>query len=91
MAQEVKLMGATYSDVPSVMLPDANDTLHQFTDVSDTTAEAADVVAPKTFYNSAGQRTVGTGTGGAVSHRDADNRGGCQSDRAEHQIGRFDL
>lgn len=66
MAQEVKLMGATYSDVPSVMLPDANDTLHQFTDVSDTTAEAADVVAPKTFYNSAGQRTVGTGTGGAV-------------------------
>lgn len=66
MAQEVKLMGATYSDVPSVMLPDSNDTLHQFTDVSDTTAEAADVVAPKTFYNSAGQRTVGTGTGGAV-------------------------
>lgn len=66
MAQEVKLMGATYSDVPSVMLPDGNDTLHQFTDVSDTTAEAADVVAPKTFYNSAGQRTVGTGTGGAV-------------------------
>ena len=66
MAQEVKLMGATYSDVPSVMLPDGNDTLHQFTDVSDTTAEAADVVAPKAFYNSAGQRTVGTGTGGAV-------------------------
>lgn len=67
MAQEVKLMGATYSDVPSVELPDSNGTFHQFTDVSDTTAEAADVVAPKMFFNSLGQRTVGTGTGGAVS------------------------
>ena len=46
MAQEVKVMGAIYSDVPSVELPDSNGIPHQFTDVSDTTAEAEDVKAP---------------------------------------------
>lgn len=35
-------------------------------DVTDTTAEAADVTAPEVFYSSNGTRTVGTGTGGAV-------------------------
>ena len=36
-------------------------------DVTDTTAEAEDVTAPEVFYSSNGTRTVGTGTGGAVS------------------------
>ena len=36
-------------------------------DVTDTTAEAADVTAPEVFYSSNGTRTIGTGTGGAVS------------------------
>lgn len=60
MAQEVELMGAIYSDVPSVMLPDSNDELHQFTDVTDTTATAADVVEGKSFYDASGTRTNGT-------------------------------
>ena len=36
-------------------------------DVTDTTAQAEDVTAPEVFYSSNGTRTVGTGTGGAVS------------------------
>ncbi len=36
----------------------------RFTDVSDTTSEASDVLAGKYFYNAEGIRTQGTGTGG---------------------------
>lgn len=35
MAQEVRLMGATYSDVPSIQVPDSNGVFHSFVDVGD--------------------------------------------------------
>lgn len=63
MAQTVNLWGATYSDVPAIDVPSGNTTA-RFTDVSDTTSEAADVLAGKYFYNAQGIRTLGTGTGG---------------------------
>ena len=64
MAHDVSVMGAVYREVPSVMLPDQNGTLNQFTDVSDTTATAADVAKGAYFYTSDGVRTAGTSEGG---------------------------
>lgn len=60
MAQEVKLMGAIYSDVSSVKLPDANDDLHSFTDCSVVTATASDVAQGKVFVASDGTITTGS-------------------------------
>ena len=60
MAQEVKLMGATYNDVPALMLPDSNNVFHKFADPSVTTALESDVAAGKLFLLADG--TIGTGT-----------------------------
>ena len=60
MAQEVHIAGATFQDVPSISVPDSNNTYHSFTDVSDTTATASDVVSGKYFYTNAGVKTAGT-------------------------------
>lgn len=64
MAQEVELMGATYSDVPAIMLPDSNNVMHRFDDVSMTTAAASDVAQGKIFVASNGDVTMGTSSGG---------------------------
>lgn len=69
MAQTVVLWGAAYSSVPALIVPSSNGTV-QFTDVTDTTATAADVAEGSYFYTSAGVRTPGTGSGGGV---DGDN------------------
>lgn len=63
MAKTVNLWGATYNAVPAIDVPSGNGTA-RFTDVSDTTSEAADVLAGKYFYNAQGIRTLGTGSGG---------------------------
>lgn len=63
MAKNISLMGASYSDVPAVVLPQTGGGTASFTDVTDTTATASDVLAPKVFYSANGVRTVGTGTG----------------------------
>ena len=69
MAQNISLWGATYSAVPSVSLPKSGGGTASFTDVSDTTAAAADVASGKYFYTSAGVRTQGTSSGGGGTDR----------------------
>ena len=65
MAQNITLMGASYSSVPAVTLPKTGGGTASFTDVSDTTAAASDVASGKYFYTSAGVRTQGTSSGGS--------------------------
>lgn len=64
MAQNITLMGASYSAVPAVTLPKTGGGTALFTDVTDTTAAAADVANGKYFYTAAGVRTQGTNSGG---------------------------
>lgn len=64
MAQNITLMGASYSAVPGVQLPKTGGGTALFTDVTDTTAAAADVATGKYFYTAAGVRTEGTNSGG---------------------------
>lgn len=64
MAQNITLMGASYSAVPAVTLPKTGGGTASFFDVSDTTAAASDVASGKYFYTSAGVRTQGTSSGG---------------------------
>ena len=77
MAQNVTVAGASFSDVPSVSLPKTGGGTASFTDVSDTTATAADVAAGSYFYTAAGVRTEGTNSGGSLVIRDEpDSHGG---------------
>lgn len=64
MAQNITLMGASYNAVPAVTLPKTGGGTASFTDVTDTTAAAADVASGKYFYTAAGVRTQGTNSGG---------------------------
>lgn len=50
MAQEVKIAGATFSNVPSIRVPDSNGTYHSFMDTSDANAVAGDIAEGKTAY-----------------------------------------
>jgi len=67
MAQNITLLGASYSDVPAVTLPKTGGGTATFTDVTDTTAAAADVASGKYFYTAAGVKTQGTSSGGGGS------------------------
>lgn len=64
MSQNITLWGATYSAVPAVTLPKSGGGTATFTDVTDTTAAAADVATGKYFYTASGVRTQGTNSGG---------------------------
>lgn len=64
MAQNITLLGANYSAVPAVNLPKTGGGTATYTDVTDTTAAAADVASGKYFYTAAGVRTQGTSSGG---------------------------
>ena len=64
MAQNITLLGASYSDVPAVQLPKTGGGTATFTDVTDTTAAASDVATGKYFYTAAGVKTAGTNSGG---------------------------
>lgn len=59
MAQNITLLGASYSDVPAVDLPKTGGGMARFTDVSDTTVTAAEVPTGKYFYDANGVRTEG--------------------------------
>ena len=67
MSQNITLMGASYSAVPAVTLPKTGGGTATFTDVTDTTAAAADVASGKYFYTASGVRTQGTNSGGGTT------------------------
>ena len=64
MAQNITLMGASYTDVPGVQLPKTGGGTALFSDASVTTATAADVAQGKLFLASDGTITTGTASGG---------------------------
>ena len=68
--KNISFMGAVYSDVPAVILPDAGGGVARFDDASITTATASDVASGKVFLASDGTITTGTSSGGGV---DGDN------------------
>ena len=60
MAQTISLLGSVFSDVPAVDLPKDGGGTARFTDVTDTTADAAKVNAGYYFYTSSGVKTEGS-------------------------------
>lgn len=64
MAKNITLMGASYTDVPAVVLPQTGGGTARFDDASVTTATADDVAEGKIFLAADGTITTGTGTGG---------------------------
>ena len=62
--RNISLLGATYNGVPAVQLPISGGGTATFTEVTDTTATAADVATGKYFYTAAGVKTEGTNSGG---------------------------
>lgn len=69
MAQDITLLGASYSAVPAVQLPKTGGGTARFDDASVTTATAADVASGKIFLASNGTITTGTASGGGGSDR----------------------
>ena len=65
---DISLMGATYSAVPSVLLPKSGGGSAQFFDLDGTTAGASDVASGKYFYTAGGVLTQGTASGGGPSN-----------------------
>lgn len=64
MAQNITLLGASYSDVPAVTLPKTGGGTARFDDCSVVTASASDVASGKIFVASDGTITTGTSSGG---------------------------
>lgn len=65
MAQNITLLGASYSAVPAVVLPKTGGGTARFDDASVTTATAADVASGKVFLAANGTITTGTASGGS--------------------------
>ena len=64
MAQNVTILGASYSNVPAVTLPKTGGGTARFDDATVTTATASDVAQGKVFLASDGTITTGTASGG---------------------------
>lgn len=58
--QDITIAGAQYADVAAVVFTKTGGGTARFVDVSDTTAEAADVLNTKYFYDANGNRIQGT-------------------------------
>lgn len=69
MAQNITLLGASYSAVPAVTLPKTGGGTARFDDCTVVTAEASDVASGKVFVDSDGTITTGTASGGGGSDR----------------------
>lgn len=68
MAKNITLLGASYSNVPAVELPQTGGGTARFTEVSPTTAIASDVASGKIFFLADGTQTTGTSSGGGSSN-----------------------
>ena len=64
MARDVTIAGASYSSVPSIVVPATGGGTATFTDTSPTTALTDDVVAGKIFFDANGVQRTGTSSGG---------------------------
>lgn len=64
MAQNITLLGASYSDCPAVLLPKTGGGTARFDDCTVVTATASDVASGKIFVSSNGTITTGTASGG---------------------------
>lgn len=71
MAQNITLMGASYSAVPAVTLPKTGGGTARFDDASVTTATASDVASGKIFLAANGTITTGTNSGGGGESKNA--------------------
>lgn len=80
MAQNITLMGASYSAVPAITLPKTGGGTARFDDASVTTATASDVASGKIFLASNGTITTGTNSGGGGSSMNV------QIDNTNHRI-----
>lgn len=64
MAKNITLLGASYSDVPAVNLPQTGGGTARFTDTSPTTATDSDVASGKIYIKADGTQSTGTASGG---------------------------
>lgn len=67
MAQNITLLGASYTAVPAVLLPKTGGGTAQFDDTTDANATAADIAQSKTAYVN-GAKITGTGSGGSSTY-----------------------
>ena len=71
MAKNITLLGSSYTGVEQLTVPQTGGGTAKFTEVSDTTATAADVSNTKYFYTASGVRTQGTNSGGGGTSKNA--------------------
>ena len=60
MAQSISLWGATYSNVPAILLPKSTSGTARFTDTTVVTASESDVASGKVFVKSDGSTANGS-------------------------------